>query len=82
MSDFKIESEKAPSTGTGEIIGKGALGQIVLYPFGPYEVLIKLSNAGEFIEIVEIGLNKDFRDFKQKYESRGYHDVNDIYEEK
>ncbi len=82
MSDFEIESQKAPSTGTGEVIGRGSVGQTILYPFGPYEVLIRISNSGEFVEIVEIRLNKDFRDFKQKAESRGYHDVSDIYEEK
>jgi len=82
MAKYETESERAPSTSTGEIIGKGSIGQTVLYPFGPYEVLMRLSSSGEFIEIVEIRLNKDFRTFKQKVESRGYHDVNDIYEDK
>lgn len=82
MSDFEIGPEKTPNIGTGEMIGKGSLGQTILYPFGPYEVLIRISNTGEFVEIVEIRLNKDFRNFQQKIESRGYHDVNDIYESK
>jgi hypothetical protein len=82
MNEHETESKRVPSTGTGEIIGKGSIGQTIIYPFGPYEVLLRLSNSGEFIEIIEIRLNKDFRTFKQKAESRGFHDVNDIYEDK
>ena len=81
MDNYREKSKDAPETATGEIIGKGALGKVILYPFGPYEVLIKLLNSGEFVEILEIRINKDFRDFKQKTQSRGYHDVSDIYEQ-
>lgn len=74
------ESVDPTSSLTPVELGRGDKGKIVVYPFGPYEVLIKLSLTGEFIEIIEVRLNKDFRNFKQKIESRGHHDVNDIYE--
>jgi len=75
------EKEDPTSSSTPSELGRGDKGRIIVYPFGPYEVLMKLSLTGEFIEIIEIRVNKDFRDFKQKTQSRGYHNVSDIYEQ-
>jgi len=55
--------------------------KIIGYPFGKYEVTIKLSLNNEFIEIQKIKVNKDFRSYKQKMISKGFHDVDEFYEE-
>lgn len=81
MSENQVEPTSSSNTGNVGEGGGEIKSKIVVYPFGPYEVLIKLLNSGEFVEIAEIRLNKDFRDFIQKTQSRGYHDVSDIYEQ-
>ena len=38
----------------------------VVYPFGIYEVTIRLGDSNEFLGIVEVKADKDFIAFKQK----------------
>ena len=52
--------------------------KIISYPFGKYEIKIKLTTDNEFVEIVEIKINKDFR---KKVMPKGYHDVDEFYRE-
>lgn len=54
---------------------------IVDYPFDKYVVKVKLTLNHEFIGILEIKINKEFLDFKQKMTSQGYHDVDEFYPE-
>lgn len=53
--------------------------KIISYPLGRYEIKIKLSLTNEFIEIMEVGINKDFMNQKQKTSIKGYHDVDKFY---
>jgi len=66
--------------------GTGRLGEIrdyrlISYPFGRYEIKIKVTLNNEFIEIVEVGINKDFLTQKQKVNLQGFHDVDKFYVE-
>jgi hypothetical protein len=51
------------------------------YPFEKYEIKVLVDSYGKFIGINEIKINKDFRSLKQKIESTGYIDVEDLYKE-
>ena len=53
--------------------------KIITYPFGKYEIKVKLSLANQFIGIVEVKINKTFLSHKQKITSKGYHDVDEFY---
>jgi len=49
--------------------------------FGPYTILLRLKENNEFIDIVEVRIEKDFRSIKERIESRSFHDVSDLYKE-
>lgn len=49
--------------------------KIVVYPFEQYELKLKLTPNNEFIEVLEIKLNKDFLSHKQKMSSLNYFNV-------
>lgn len=51
------------------------------YPFGKYEVTIKLSINNEFIGIEQIRLNRDFAENEKERLPHGYHDVDKYYDE-
>lgn len=53
----------------------------IIYPFDKYQIKIKLTNANEFIEIMEVKVNKEFLSYKQKLTSQGFIDVNEDYPE-
>jgi len=53
--------------------------RLVVYPIGPYEVVLEFTNAGEFQGVVEVRVNADFRSLRQKIESTRYHDVDEFY---
>ncbi|MGD0781026.1 MAG: hypothetical protein ABR954_09680 [Dehalococcoidales bacterium] len=55
--------------------------KIISYPFGKYEIKIKVTNNNEFIGIVELGVNKDFLSQEQKIGLKGSHDVDEFYKE-
>ena len=55
--------------------------RIISYPFDRYEIKIKVTPNNEFIEIVEVGINKDFLTQKQKIGLQGFHDVEKFYVE-
>ena len=74
-----IESTELEEKGTGFIGPNEYI--IVDYPFDKYIVKVKLTLNHEFIGILEIKINKEFLDFKQKMTSQGYHDVDEFYPE-
>lgn len=74
----KITYDKLKIEGTGGSILRKNKSQLV-YPFGKYNITVKLSNKNEFMGISEIRLNKDFRSYKQRLVTKGYHDVEDFY---
>ena len=55
--------------------------KIVVYPFGKYQIKLKLTQANEFVEIVEVGINKDFLSYRQRMASPSSSDVNEYYRE-
>lgn len=55
--------------------------KIIIYPFDKYQIKIKLTPANEFIEIIEVKVNKEFLSYKQKLTSQGFIDVNEDYPE-
>lgn len=48
--------------------------------FNDYEVVLLVNENNEFIDIIEISLEKDFRSPEQKAKSIGFCDVNDLYQ--
>jgi len=55
--------------------------KLIVYPFDKYEITVKVSPDNKFIEILEVKINKDFRSYKQKIASQGFHDVEEFYRE-
>jgi len=55
--------------------------KVIVYPLDKYLIKIKLTPSNEFIEIIEIKVNKSFLSHKQKMTSKGYHDVDEFYRE-
>ncbi|MGC1119621.1 MAG: hypothetical protein WBA22_00885 [Candidatus Methanofastidiosia archaeon] len=55
--------------------------RIIVYPFGRYQIKVKVTPANEFIGIVEVGANRDFLSYKQRIASSGGHDVDEFYSE-
>lgn len=55
--------------------------KIITYPFDKYQIKIKLTPNNEFIEIIEVQINKDFLSYKQKITPMGFHDVEKFYRE-
>ena len=81
MSKYKTEGESLSTaqgqTPTGEDVDNS---RIIVYPFAHYQVFVRVSSEGKFLDIVELRVDKEFLSYKQKIESRGYHDVDDLYE--
>jgi hypothetical protein len=69
---------KMKTRGTGGLVLRKSSSQIT-YPFGKYNVTVKVSKDQKFVGISEIRINKDFRSYKQKLVPKGYHDVEDFY---
>lgn len=76
MKEYDYGSFTKQATGS---IGEGGDYKIISCPFGRYEVKVKVSPSNEFIEIVEVGINKDFLTQKQKISRPGFHDVEGFY---
>lgn len=52
----------------------------VVYPFGSYEILVKLTSDDRFLEVVEVRVNKDFRSYNQRLSSTGHHNAEEFYD--
>lgn len=72
--------EKIKNQGTG---GSSFLEdfKVIVYPFGKYEVKIRLTPNNEFIGIEEIKINKDFLSYEDKLSISKIIDVNEFYKE-
>lgn len=55
--------------------------KIITYPFDKYQIKIKLTPSNEFIEVIEVKINKDFLSYKQRITPLGFHDVGEFYRE-
>lgn len=67
--------------GTGSHSYYDECNHIIVYPFGKYEIKIALNERNEFIGVTEVRTNKSFLGFKQKSQLKGYHDVEEYYNE-
>lgn len=54
--------------------------RIIGVDFGEYTVKVRLGDANEFLGIIEIGVNRDFRSLRQRIDSTGSHDISDFYD--
>lgn len=77
-SPKNLSYDKMKTRGSGGFALRKSDNQIV-YPFGKYNVIVKVSRDKKFVGISEIRINKDFRSYKQKLLTKGYHDVEDFY---
>ena len=55
--------------------------KIVTRPFGRYLITLKLTPENEFIDVLEIKLNKDFLSSKHKMALQDFHDAEKFYQE-
>ena len=78
--DLKYEYDPFQDEGTGTTKDIGHY-KFINYPFDKYEIKIKLSDDNKFLGIIEIKINKEFLSHKQKTISKGFHDVDDFYQE-
>jgi len=53
----------------------------IVYPFEKYEITVELTSTDQFVGIVEVKLNKDFRSYSQKLTSTKTHDVEEYYKD-
>jgi hypothetical protein len=61
--------------------GKTGDYKIISFPFGKYEIKVKVASNNEFVGIVEVSVNKDFISLEQKIGLEGSHDVDKFYKE-
>jgi len=82
--DFFSESEEFAElsisigeTGTGS---KGFIKEfkVIEYPFDRYLVKVGLSTENEFLGIIEINVNKDFRSYSEKFKAEDYHNLEEL----
>lgn len=55
--------------------------KIIEYPFGNYTIKVKVAPTNEFLGIIEIEVDKDFLNLKQRISSKGYLDVDEFYKD-
>lgn len=55
--------------------------KVISYPFDKYKIKIMLTPYNEFVGIKEIEIDKDFRSYKEKIATKGFHDVDEFYPE-
>lgn len=56
--------------------------KIVSCRFGSYIIKIRLTPTNEFVDIVEVSFDSDFRSIRQRNQIGGFHNVSDLYEER
>jgi len=75
---FKYDSFIAQSTGR---ISESEDYKILTTTFDRYDIKIKVSPRNEFIEVLEVKINKDFLSQKQRMGVQSYLDVDKYYRE-
>jgi hypothetical protein len=53
--------------------------KIITRNFYKYEIKVKVTLDGVFLDIVEVKINKDFLSVQQRIVSKGFHDVEGFY---
>jgi hypothetical protein len=54
--------------------------RIVTVEFDRFTIKVRVAADGQFLEVAEVAVSKDFRSLQQKRASHGHHDVSDLYE--
>ena len=72
-SPNRLESQETGSHGELEEFKE------IIYPFGKYQITVKLTLSNKFVGIIEVKINKEFLSYKQKTALRGFHDVDKFY---
>jgi hypothetical protein len=80
QSRWEKAHEKSEEIGTGSQEPAKDYREII-YPFGKYEITVRLTKNNEFIGISEVKINKDFLSYEQKTTTKGFHDVEKFYRE-
>jgi len=76
--NYDYESLASDSTGSKEIPEDIIIKTV---QFDKYNIKVKVSKDNEFLDIMEIEVNKDFLAHKKKITPAGVHDVDDYYKE-
>ena len=67
---------KITSTGSHDFMNSF---KYVTLNVGDFSVVIKLTDEGKFVDVVEVGEKKDFLTTEQKLSIKGYHDFSEYY---
>lgn len=79
MPEVKKDYAELTLGGTGSV-GEAAEHRIIICPFDKYEVKIMLNEKNEFLNIIEIKINKDFMSYKQKANLKSSIDEGEFYD--
>ena len=80
MDENIYEYDDYPKLVTGSI-GESEEFKTISYPYDKYDILVKLSPSNEFLEILEVKVNKDFLSHKQRMGMQSYLDTDEYYRE-
>jgi hypothetical protein len=81
LDSKQYDYDDLTSQGTGSLEGSKDY-RIISFPFDRYEIKIKVTPNNEFMEVIEVGINKDFLTQQQKIGLQGFHDVDKFYAER
>jgi len=54
--------------------------EVLTRVFDKYRIKILVTASGQFLDVIEVQVDKDFRTQKQRRSAHGSHDVSDLYE--
>jgi hypothetical protein len=81
MNIEKYSSEELIETGSTGEQEKSKETYTIIYPFGKYEVTIRLSSSNEFLGVEEVKINKSFIDYQRLATTGDFHDVEEFYKD-
>jgi hypothetical protein len=77
INEYRNDALSTPATGSHDFTET----KHVRYPFGKYEIVVKLAGDDRFLGIVEVEVNKDFRSHAQRIASTKILDVEEYYKD-
>ncbi len=79
VSNLGEKNDSLEMEGTGSKIDLDEETKIIEYPFDRYLIKVELTSSNEFLGIIEIKINRDFRSFRQIISKENYHKEEDLY---
>jgi len=70
--------EQDPNSPTGSTSSDDKL---IEHQFGHIVLTIQINERGEFVQVVKMSVDKDFRSLAQKLSKQEYHDVSSYYDD-